>query len=168
VIIKITPFEKCRKTILEPLASVNNNQFQQFNPSATEQAYALILNPDGKALVRQTKTTCTVPFYWTMFKVDLPDSQDPLKVAREELFTLGYESGDWVYLGSYANAGKEVIHFLFARDARAAFSRATPPPPKDVNWVSLRDLRYALLDGRIGQVGDATSIALAMFLMTPP
>lgn len=144
---------------------MKSNQIQQHHPSALEQAYALILNPDGQALVRQSRTNCTVPCYWNMFKVDLPDSHDPLKVAREELFSLGYESGDWVYLGSYTNAGKEVIHFLFARNARAARSPFTPP--KDVDWVSLRDLRHALIDGRIGQVGDATSIALAMYLMTP-
>lgn len=142
---------------------MDNHRTQPYNLSLTEKVYALILNADGKVLVRQEHTNGSISLNWTMLWASMADNQDPVTIARCELSRLGYQCTHWVYLGSYANSEGRINHFLFARDARE--SLAALPGKKGVEWVSLRDLRYALLDGRIGQVSDATSIALTMYLM---
>ncbi len=139
---------------------MNNQQTEQPELTPAERVYVLVLNADGNVLVRQVHS---IPRSWTMLRASLDGNEDPIMVARMELSALGYESTHWVYLGSFSNAEGRVIHFLFARDARRTSSLGAGT--NGVQWVSLRDLRYALLDGRIGQIADATSIALTMYLM---
>ncbi len=148
---------------LEKKACVNTNRTQQSSLTSTEQVYALILNSDGKALVRQVLPSLNASIHWTMLRANLADNQDPVAVARDELFAYGYESPSWIYLGSFTSSEGRVFHFLFARDAQKAPCEQCGK--NGVQWVSLRDLRYALLDGRIGQMSDATSVALSMYLM---
>lgn len=129
--------------------------------AAMECVYALILNDNDCALVRHVSTPGNTP-YWTMLKAKLPTGQNPICAAQAELDSLGYRAAKWMYLGTYVDGESRVIHFLFAKNAR--LQTVATPGKNGVQWVSLEDLRYALLDGRIGKIGDATSIALAMYL----
>ncbi len=130
----------------------------------TERVYTLVLNTEGKALVCHTDIS-QVGSEWSMLVASLPDDHDPIQAAKQSLYDLGYESQQWVYLGSYVSIEKQAVHFLFARNAYRVYT--SPFYGKNFRWVCLHELRYALLDGRITKVGDATTVALAMYLMEP-
>lgn len=129
-----------------------------------ERVYTLVLNTEGKALVCHTDIS-HVGSGWSMLAASLPDGDDPIQAAKQRLYDLGYESQHWFYLGSYVNIEKQAVHFLFARNAYRVYT--SPFYGKSFHWVCPRELRYALLDGRITRVGDATTVALAMYLMEP-
>lgn len=129
-----------------------------------ERVYTLVLNKEGNVLICQTEANYT-GHAWSMLMTSLPGGCDPVQAARQALYDLGYESQHWVYLGSYVGMEKQAVHFLFARNAYRVYT--SPLYGNGYRWVSPHDLRYALLDGRVTKVGDATTIALAMYLMEP-
>ncbi len=129
-----------------------------------EQVYALVLNTEGNALICQTEAD-RPGHVWSIPMTCLPDGHDPVQAAQQTLFQLGYESQHWFYLGSFIGGENQIVHFLFARNAYRV--RTSPFYNNGFRWVCPRDLRYALLDGRITKVGDATTVALAMYLMEP-
>jgi len=128
----------------------------------TEHVYALVLDDNDRALVREYSLPHRSPLNWSTFTVLLSQGADPMKAAQDELLTLGYVCTTWIYLGTYKNQQGQIVHFLFARNTRPA---SLPPSCNGFHWVGLRDLHYALLDGRIHELGDVASITLALYLM---
>lgn len=131
---------------------------------------ALILNDAGEALIIEGYNHGTSGCSWQVVGVFLKEGEDPhTAVQRELLEEIGYSCDEWLYLGSYiedANQHVGVSHFFFATGAQSiAKPNHNGLETLDIKWVSVKDLKYALIDGRIGVVSYAANIALALLLL---
>jgi ADP-ribose pyrophosphatase len=107
---------------------------------------------------------------WQVVGGYLEEGESPLAAAQRELVEeTGYASDNWRYLGSFivdANRHVGTGHFFLAADAR----RVQEPAHNDleefsVHWVSLKELKYALVDGRINVISYAVNISLALITL---
>lgn len=128
---------------------------------------AVIVNEAREALVLEGYKHGTGRICWQMIGGYIEPGEDPLTaVQRELLEETGYHTDEWVYLGSYIvdpNRHIGVGHFFCAQQVRLI----TEPNHNDLEaftlkWVSLKELQYALLDGRLAAISYATSVALAL------
>ncbi|MCA9935235.1 MAG: hypothetical protein H6662_03470 [Ardenticatenaceae bacterium] len=133
--------------------------FDDNNLTQMERVHALVMDCEGRALVKERQAS---PLQLSILSVPLEQGGDPMSAVKDELLALGYESPKWVYLGTYTTCHGQPTHFLFTQHAQLAPS---PPSHNGYHWVEKRDLHYALLDGRINQLGDITNITLALYLL---
>lgn len=128
---------------------------------------ALVLNEQQEALILEGYKPGTGRVNWQIVAGSIDAGEDPLAaVQRQLLAETGYRTDEWSYLGSYvvdANRHVGVGHFFCAQKVRlAAEPQSYPLDDVVMRWVSLKDLRYALLDGRLGAISYATTVALAL------
>lgn len=131
---------------------------------------AIVFNDAGEAMVLEGYKHGVGSSSWQVLGGYLEDGEDPMTaVQRELLEETGYCTDDWLYLGSYvvdANRHVGVGHFFCGRNVQQVAQPASSDmEAAAIHWVSLRDLRLALLDGRIAVVSYAVNIALAMLLV---
>jgi ADP-ribose pyrophosphatase len=131
---------------------------------------ALVLNDAGEAMILESYHHGDGRFGWQVPGSNLEDNEDPYQaVQRELLEETGYSCRNWLYLGSYTPSADQHIgvgHFFFATGAkRIAEPNQGNLAAFDVKWVSVKDLKYALLDGRIGVISYAVNIALALLMI---
>ncbi len=128
---------------------------------------ALILNEANEALILEGYKHGTGRVSWQIMGGYIEPGEDPLTAVRRELLEeTGLTSDEWSYLGSFIvdpNRHIGVGHFFCAQNAQ----QVTEPNHNDleafeIKWVSLKELHYALLDGRIAAVTYATAISLAL------
>jgi ADP-ribose pyrophosphatase len=128
---------------------------------------ALILNEANEALVLEGYKHGNGRITWQIMGGYIEPAEDPLTaVQRELLEETGYQTEDWTYLGSYIvdpNRHVGVGHFFCAQKVRLT----AEPCHSDledfaVKWVPLKELRYALLDGRIAAISHAITVSLAL------
>lgn len=131
---------------------------------------ALILNEAGEAMILEGYKDDNSWSSWQLAGGYLEEDEDPYTaVQRELLEETGYSCAQWLYLGSYtidANQQVGVGHFFFATGAqRIADPDLSNLEAIDVKWVPIKDLKYALVDGRISVISYAANIALALLLI---
>lgn len=133
----------------------------------------VVLNQTGEALVLVGYKHGLGRDSWQVVGGYLEPDEDPLSAAQRELLEeTGYASDDWQSLGSFvvdANRTVGTGHFFLARDAR----QVTEPDNDDLEaytmrWVSLPELRQALLGGHIAISSYAINVALALLALDPP
>lgn len=131
---------------------------------------ALVLNEAGEALIIEGYKHGLRRSSWQVLGGYLEGEEDPLEAARRELLEeTGYHSDDWQHLSSFvvdANRHGGVGHFFLARNARPV----TEPDHDDleqfvVRWVSLAELKQALVDGRVAAISYAANIALGLIAL---
>ena len=131
---------------------------------------ALVLNDAGEAMIIEGYKHGHGWSSWQVVGGYLEDGEDPYTaVQRELLEETGYSCSNWLYLGSYtvdANRHMGVGHFFYATGAQ----RTAEPNHDDleafvVKWIPVQDLKYALLDGRIGVISYAANVALALLML---
>jgi ADP-ribose pyrophosphatase len=93
--------------------------------------------------------------------------EDPFVAARRELLEeTGYESTDWIPLGSYRvdpNRGIAMGHLYLARNARYVQPRdADDLEEQEVIFLTRSEIEAALADGEIQVLAWAASIAFAL------
>lgn len=131
---------------------------------------ALVLNPEGKAMVLEGYKHGLGRSSWQVVGGYLEPGEEPdLAIRRELLEETGYQSDEWQFLGKYivdANRHVGVGVFFLARNARKV---AEPDHDDlehfDIRWVSLNDLRQALFDGRVGIASYAVNISLGLLTL---
>ncbi len=130
----------------------------------------LIVNEKQEALIVEGYKHGMGRSSWQVIGGYIEDGEDPVTAVKRELLEeTGYSCKKWIYLSSYvmdANRHFGVGHFFVAQDVQ----KVTEPNNDDLeemqfNWVTLDELKYALIDGRIGAISYATNIALALLLI---
>lgn len=128
------------------------------------------LNEAGEVMVIEGYKHGVGRSNWQVVGGYLEPGEDPMSaVQRELLEETGYRSDDWQALGRFivdVNRRTAVGHFYLARNAY--FSQ--PPAYDDledivVRWVSLDELRQAMMDGRVAGLSYAANIALALIAL---
>jgi 8-oxo-dGTP pyrophosphatase MutT (NUDIX family) len=127
-------------------------------------------NEVGEALILEGYKHGARRSGWQVVGGYIEQGEDPLTAAQRELLEeTGHEAENWRYLGSFvidANRHVGVGHFFLCTNAHAV----RQPDSGDLEetrlrWVSLKDLRYALMDGRISIISYAMNITLALLAL---
>ena len=131
---------------------------------------ALVLNHAGEAMILEGYKHGGGWSSWQVVGGYLDDDEDPYTAVRRELLEeTGYACDTWFYVGSYtvdANRHVGVGHFFYATGAY----RLAEPNHHDleefaVKWVSVKELKCALIDGRIATMSYAANVALALLML---
>jgi ADP-ribose pyrophosphatase len=131
---------------------------------------AVVLNEANEVMILEGYKHGLEMFSWQVVGGYLEEGEDPVTaVQRELLEETGYHTNDWVYLGSFvldANRHVGIGHYFCARKA----TQIAEPNHDDletfgIKWVSLKELKYALLDGRICGTSYAINVALTLLML---
>lgn len=141
-------------------------EMQQRLPSRSDNyVNALVLNEFGEALILPTFNPHSERMEWQLVSGGVEPGEDPLTAVQRILHAhTGCETRDWTYLSSYlsdlgCHAG--VGHFFCAQKVKQSTLPVQTTAPKP-HWIPLKELRYALLDGRIASISHAANISLAL------
>jgi hypothetical protein len=136
---------------------------------STDYVNVLALNDVGQAMICESVQNGGGYSSWQVIEGKVAQGEDPMTaVQRTLLEKTGYHSDHWMYLCSYTIADDHqqlgVGHFFCARNARqiADYDYVSPCRDRNLKWVSQRDLKYALLDGRISILSYAITISMAL------
>lgn len=126
-------------------------------------------NRSGQILVVEDLTANSAWGSWHLINGVLKKGENPITAVKRKLLELtGYRSENWLYMGSFmldANQPDVNGHFFSALDAEpTAKTDDFNPGTCLFKWVSPQELKYALLDGRIGVMSYAVTAALALLL----
>ncbi|GAB4269760.1 MAG: hypothetical protein Kow0080_13690 [Candidatus Promineifilaceae bacterium] len=137
-------------------------QWQQ--PNTQNFAVAVVLNDAHEALVLKKTDDSTELFNWELLMGYMGEQENPLDVMQSRLMTVaGYFSTDWIYLGTFETGSQPqsgVGHFFLAKNAKKLES-AQSMRGWQVAWVPLKQLKLAILDGRISRLSHAMNVAMA-------
>ncbi len=138
--------------------------------NAVDYVNVLAMNDQGDAMILQRGDYAGM-FSWQVVGRELRQGEDPIAASKQVLLdSTGHSSQHWMYLGSYAAEESShengVGHFFCAQKAQ----QVAPPTldnPDDlaVKWISKRDLKYGLLDGRIAVLSCAVTISMALLTL---
>jgi ADP-ribose pyrophosphatase len=136
-----------------------------------------LITPDYVNVVAVTTEDEFLCFWQTKYAVDgtslapvggyLDPGEDPLTAAQRELLEeTGYESPDWINLGSYVvdgNRGAGMAHLFLARQAhRAAQIKADDLEEQQLLYLSRAEVESALTAGEFKVLAWAAVMALAL------
>ena len=134
----------------------------------------LALNEAGEAMILEDLTAISAWGSWHLVSGLLKNGENPITAAQNKLLALtGYNSHNWVYLGSFMlNARQPDVtgHFFSAHNVKWVMPPCTTYQQRcAIKWTPPNELKYALLDGRIGMMSYAVAASLALLLFpTPP
>jgi ADP-ribose pyrophosphatase YjhB (NUDIX family) len=136
---------------------------------AADYVNVLALNEAGEAMILEHGQNGGGYSSWRVIEGQVAQGEDPMTaVQRTLLEETGYQSDHWMYLCSYTITDDHqrlgVGHFFCARNARQLADHYCVDLAQDrkLKWVSQRDLKYALLDGRISTLSYAITISMAL------
>ncbi len=131
---------------------------------------AVVLNKEKEVMILEGYQHGLEASSWQVLGSHLEKDGEPYETIQQELLQMsGYQSDNWIYLGSFvvdADHHGGVGHFFCALDAVQTAQPENGPNLAQIRWVSLKDLHYALLDGRIA--GASYAINAALTLLTLP
>ena len=135
--------------------------------TAPDCVFALILNEANEALILEADKPDGHGVYWQMIGADLAAGEEPFTAVQQKLLAVtGYQTAQWSYLGSHTSDGIQQIgasHFFCAQKAHpVAEVPASQLTAFKIKWVSMAELRCALLDGRITLINHALAVSLAL------
>ena len=137
---------------------------------ARDYVNAVVFDEEGRALILDGYKHGMRRCGWQVVGGYIEGDENPMRaIERELLEETGYQAEEWRYLGSFvvdANRRVGVGHFFLALNARAV----TEPANGDLEEASLRlvsfdELRYALVDGRLGVISYALNVMLAFMAL---
>ncbi len=134
-------------------------------PCAGDYVNALVLNESGEVLILPAVNPHSERMEWQLVSGGVESGEDPLTAVQRILYThTGCETSDWTYLSSYlTDLGCQVGvgHFFCAQKVKQSTLPVQTTAPKP-HWIPLKELRYALLDGRVASISHAANISLAL------
>ena len=131
---------------------------------------ALVLNEAREALVWERQKpeggAC-----WQMLEQFLQLHEDPFTAVQQALLTqTGRQTEQWAYLGSHVVDTSQPVGVGYFFCAQKTHEIMVVPQEQQTpkgellcpKWVSLTDLRYALLDGRLAITRHALTVSLSL------
>lgn len=128
----------------------------------------LVLNQQNEALILESTKNSDGGLAWQIVSSPFDKSDDPLTAVQQYLLNqTGYHTNDWSYLGSYLldpDQPTRVGYFFCAQKVQRLHpvTHSFLEEQFQLRWIPLKELRYALLDGRIPLISHATTISLAL------
>ncbi|MCB9423221.1 MAG: NUDIX domain-containing protein [Ardenticatenaceae bacterium] len=149
----------------------NTKLYPCWYPPYTDTDYfnLLAFNEKGQALIIEDLTANSAWGSWHLVNGVLEKGENPISAAQQKLLAFtGFQSDNWLYMGSFMlNNNKPDVngHFFAAMGVKSTMN----PHYFDsqiccIKWVSHKDLKYALIDGRIGIMSYAVTASLALLL----
>lgn len=135
------------------------------NAPNQEYVNAVVFNEAGDALIIEMPGTQQAVGKWSMIETMICDSDDPLTaVQRALLEKTGYSTSTWHYIGTYLRdgGGFEGAGHIFVAHAAKKCDSSEEDKESGARWISIEELRYGLLDGRILSFRYALNVALAL------
>ncbi|HRQ41926.1 MAG TPA: NUDIX domain-containing protein [Chloroflexota bacterium] len=136
---------------------------------ADDYVNALVLNESGEVLILPAPDPHSGRVAWELVGGGVEPGEDPLTAVQRILQThTGCVTNDWTYLSSYLTdlgCHVGVGHFFCAQKARQTVlpsAQTAASPIRAPQWIPLKELRYALLDGRVASISHAATISLAL------
>lgn len=153
-------------------ADFPNNHFYPcwYSPSPDSDYFNLLaFNEKGQALIVEDLTANSAWGSWHLVNGILQKGEDPIQAVQDQLLKFtGYQSDHWLYLGSFMlNTNQPDVngHFFAALGVKDTdHAHFFDVNTCSLKWVSRKDLKYALLDGRIGVMSYAVTASLALLL----
>lgn len=144
--------------------SAQDHLLKLVQPKVQDYANAVVLNEAHEALVLKRANPSLELFNWELLVGYMDENENPLDVMQRQLITVaGCFSSDWIYLGTFEtdnHAQTGVGHFFLARNAKK-LEPAQPLNGWKMEWVPLKQLKLAILDGRISRLSHAMNVAMA-------
>lgn len=140
---------------------------------AKDYVNAFVLNPLGMVMILEGYKHGLGQSSWQVLGGYLEAGEDPLKAVKRELLEeTGYQSDEWLALGSHVVDANRFVgrgHFFLARNAR----QISEPDYHDLEKISIRwetpqEVRRALFDGRVAILSYAINIALGLLAIETP
>ena len=130
---------------------------------------AFILNEAGEVLVFERNQNGRSWASWQMIGRALECNEDPMLAVQEDLLTrTGYKCDNWIYLGTFVVNDKKQTgagHFFCAKmTERIPFPKISQELHLKHHWVSKKEIKQAMLDGRIALINHAVAVSLAMMM----
>lgn len=134
---------------------------------------AFIMNDAGEILVLEGTDNGRSWSSWQMVGRGLQKEEDPmLAVQQDLLLRTGYTCKNWIYLGTFVideSRKTGAGHFFCAK----VIDKVAPPDESytqklNLKWVAKREMKQALLDGRIAVINHAVAVSLAMVMCGEP
>jgi hypothetical protein len=146
-------------------------EFDQLGTSIQLQDYvnAFIINEANEVLVFEGTDNGRSWSSWQVIGRNIQTDEDPMNAIQQDLLQrTGYVCTNWIYLGSFVIDETEKIgagHFFCARLLeKINVPDETMMQGLKAKWVAKRELKQALLDGRIAVINHAVAISLAMVM----
>jgi hypothetical protein len=128
---------------------------------------AFVVNDANEILVLEEKENGRSWASWQMIGKELTSDEDPiLAVQQELLIRTGCTCKDWIYLGTFVmDAAHEIGagHFFCAKTVKKV-TKPNTTHSQQLKWVAKREMKQALLDGRIAVLNHAVAVSLAMVM----
>jgi len=158
-----------------PVSNINMAE-QQFFPCwhshipTSNYVNLVAFDETGQVMIIEDLTANSAWGSWHFLGSLLNNKENPLTVSQHKLLSVtGYSSSNWSYLGSFMLDTKypeATGHFFAARDVKLIKpNHSADPQTCLVKWISPRQLKYALLDGRIGIMSYAFTAAMALLML---
>lgn len=137
---------------------------------ARDYVNAVVFDEEGRALILDGYKHGMRRCGWQVVGGYIEAGENPLRaIERELLEETGYKAEEWRYLGSFvvdANRRVGVGHFFLALNARSVKEPANDDLEEaTLRLVSFDELRYALIDGRLGVISYALNVMLAFMAL---
>ena len=146
-------------------------EVEKQSPSIRLQDYvnAFVVNDANEVLVLEGKENGRSWSSWQMIGRDLKKDEDPIQAVQENLLLrTGFTATNWIYLGTFVidEAQHEGAgHFFCARlHEKANLPDEVLNHDLKLKWVPKREIKQALLDGRIAVINHAVAASLAMVM----
>lgn len=137
---------------------------------ARDYVNAVVFDEQGQALILDGYKHGMGRCGWQVVGGYVETDENPLTAVERELFEeTGYKAEEWRYLGSFvvdANRRVGVGHFFLALNAKNVAEPANDDlEESSLRLVSFEELRYALVDGRLGVISYALNVMLALMAL---
>jgi len=137
---------------------------------ARDYVNAVVFDEQGQALILDGYKHGMRRCGWQVVGGYVETGENPLRaIERELLEETGYKAEEWRYLGSFvvdANRRVGVGHFFLALNASAVAEHTNADlEESSLRLVSFDELRYALVDGRLGVISYALNVMLAFMAL---
>lgn len=130
---------------------------------------AFVINDVGNVLILENAENGRSWASWQMIGRSLNGDEDPMLAVQQDLRQrTGYACAEWVYLGTYIidESQKQGAGYFFCAKPAKQISQPETESCQDITlrWVSKREMKQALLDGRIAGINHAVAASLALVM----